>query len=136
MSVPPILGTRQVVIEHLKADATLTALLPEGRIFGERADADVRWPYSRFGEPDARPGDISFPIHVFSKERFTDQVNAIAEAIGHSLHGAVLELDDGRKINVAFVSTRTVPDGRDPDAWHAIVTFAATIARDCTDPLG
>lgn len=134
MSAAPILATRRKVVARLKADATVTVLLPAGQIFGERSDADTPWPFSRCGEFEGEPGHVvRGNVHVFSKSDFTDEVAAITEAIGTSLDGAVIELADGRKANVSVSRTRILPDPDEQSAWHGIVSIVATIARDCAE---
>ena len=135
MSAPPILYTRRKIVARLKADGVVTALLPSGQIYGERSDADTAWPFSRCGEFEGEPGhSVRGNVHVFSKSDFTDEVAQIAEAIGSSLDGAVLELADGRRANVDVVRTRILPDPAEQSAWHGIVSIVTTIPRDCTQP--
>jgi hypothetical protein len=130
MAVAPILGLRRAIVTHLRADATVTGTAVGSRIYGEKAPASPTWPFARYGVSDAVPGfDIDAPVHVFSKNPFTDDVNAISEAIAASLDDQVLDLGDGRKAYLAWASTRLVAS--EPDEWHAIVSFSARIPRDC-----
>lgn len=134
MSAPPILYFRRKVVARLKADSVVTALLPAGRIFGERSDPSTAWPFSRCGEFEGERGyAVRGNIHVFSKADFTDEVNQIVEVIATSLDGAVIELEDGRKANVDLERTRILADPVEQSAWHGIVSIVATIARDCAE---
>jgi hypothetical protein len=134
MSAAPILALRRAVVTHLRADATVTATAIGSRIHGERAPATPTWPFARYGSSDATPGfEIEAPVHVFSKNEFTDDVNAIAEAIGNSLDGAVLALSGGRKAYMTWLGVRVVGDGTEQSEWHAIVSFRATVPRDCAE---
>jgi len=129
MSVAPILALRQAIVTHLRADAAVTATAVGTRIYGERAPANPQSPFARYGVSDALPGfDISAPIHIFSKAEFTDDVNSIAEAIGRSLDGAVLDLSDDRKAYLSWEGQRVVGS---EEEWHAIVTIGARIPRSC-----
>lgn len=132
MSVAPILGLRRAIITHLRADSSVTALVPSARIYGERAPATLTWPFVRYGVSDAVPGyDITVPISVFSKSDYTDEAAAIGETIGASLDSAVLTLSDGRKAVLRYVGMRLIPDADETAAWHGIVTIGARVARDC-----
>lgn len=130
MPVAPILSLRRAIVTHLRADTVVTATAVAGRIYGEKAPATLQWPFARYGASDAVPGfEIEAPIHVFSKDEFTDDVNGIAEAIGNSLDGTVLDIGSGRKAYMTWLGVRVV--GSAPDEWHAIVRFSATVPRDC-----
>jgi hypothetical protein len=134
MSAAPILALRRAVVPHLRADAAVTATAIGSRIYGERAPATPTWPFARYGASDAVPGfEIEAPIHVFSKDEFTDDVNAIAEAIGNSLDGKVLDLGAGRKAYMTWLGVRVVGDAAEQSEWHAIVRFSATVPRDCAE---
>lgn len=135
MSAPPILALRRSIVAHLKADATVVAVLPAARQFGERSTAGS-WPFSRVGELEGEPGhEIVGAIHVFSKAEFTDEVWLILERIGESLDSAVLYLGDapgeGPKANLELVRTRVIPDAAEQSAWHGIATIRARVERDC-----
>ena len=76
----------------------------------------------------------SVALHVFSKAEFTDQVATIMAAIVTSLGGAVIEMDDGRKMHLTYPEaggSQIIPDAAEQNAWHGIVRFNATIAREC-----
>lgn len=131
MSVAPILGLRQAIVTHLRADTNVTSTSVGTRIYGEKSPANLTWPFARYGTSDAVPGhEIEAPIHVFSKAEFTDDVNAITEAISASLDGAVLTLADNRKAYLRWTGTRVVPN--EAAEWHAIIGFRATVPRECT----
>lgn len=130
MSVAPILGLRKAVVAHLRGDSAVAATSVGTRIYGERAPAPPTWPFARYGASDAEPGhEITAPLHIFSKDPFTDDVNAIAEAVAASLDGRALTLAGGRKAYLTWAGTRVVAS--DADEWHAIVSFSAVVPRDC-----
>lgn len=132
MSVAPILGLRQAIITHLRADPAVTATAIGSRIYGEKVPANPTWPFARYGVSDAGPGfEIAAPVDIFSKAEFTDDVNSIAETIGNSLDGKVLALADGRKAHVTWAGVRLAGDAATADAWHATVLFSARVPRDC-----
>lgn len=135
MSVAPILGLRRAIVAHLRADTNVTTLGSPAlgaRIYGERTPAVLTWPFVRYGQSDARPGfEITAPLHAFSKATYTDEVAAIAEAIGNSLDGQVMTLADGRKARLRYVGHQVVPDAAEASAWHAIVRVDANVVLEC-----
>lgn len=135
MSVAPILGLRKAIVTHLRADTIVTTLGSPAlgaRIYGERTPATLTWPFVRYGQSDARRGfEITAPIHVFSKATHTDEVAAIAEAIGNSLDGVVLTLADGRKARLLYISHQVFPDAAEASAWHALVRVDANVVLEC-----
>lgn len=132
MAVAPILGLRKAIVTHLRADVGVTGTAVGARIYGERAPASPTWPFVRYGVSDASGDTISVPLHVFSKDDFTDDVNAIAEAIGLSLDEKTLVLGDGRKAYIAWVGMNGgMPDGEEQSAWHTVVTVQARIPHGC-----
>lgn len=132
MSVAPILALRKAIVAHLRADTTVTNTAVGQRIYGERTPAEPQWPFVRYGVSDAVGGfEVNVPLHIFSKADYTDDVNAIAQAIGDSLEGKALTLGDSRKAYLTWAGVRVMEDGAQAGAWHSIVTIAARIPRDC-----
>jgi hypothetical protein len=130
MAVAPILALRRAIVTHLRADSTVTSSAVGTRIYGERSPETPTWPFVRYGVSEADPGfDITLPLHVFSKDPYTDDVDAIAEAIAASLDDTVLSLGDGRKAYLTWSGTRV--QASTPDEWHAIVSVRASVPRDC-----
>lgn len=134
MSAAPKLATRRALVTHLKADAPLIAVLPAGRIFGEKAASDVQWPYIRMGEFESG-GDpehiINCNVHVHSKSDFTDEVLQICELAEGALDGAVLTLAGGERANVDVNLTNIIGDPDERSAWHGIISLEVRVARDC-----
>mgnify|MGYP001241821002 CR=1 FL=1 len=129
MSVAPILDLRKAIVAHLRNDTSVTTTPVSNRIYGEKAPAKPIAPFVRYGVSDAEPGfNILAPIHVFAKDEFTDDVNAIAEAVGKSLDGAVLSLGDGRDAYLTWAGHRV--SGREGE-WFVTVTINARIPRCC-----
>lgn len=129
MSVAPILALREAIVTHLRADSAVTSASIGQRSYGEKLPANPTWPYLHYGMSDAVPGfEITAPLHVFSKDPYTDDVNMVAETVGNSLDGKVLDLGSGRKAYLTWEGVRMV--GGD-DEWHAVVTIGARVPRDC-----
>lgn len=129
MSVAPILALRKAIVTHLRADTAVTSTAIGERSYGERPPKAPGWPFLMYGMSDAQPGyEINAPLHIFSKDPFTDDVNAVAEAVGASLDGAVMMLGDGRKAYLTWAGVRVVGS---EEEWHSIVTISARVPRDC-----
>lgn len=127
MSVAPILGLRRAIVTHLRADSTVTSTAVGTRIHGEKAPTTPTWPFVRYGVSEASGDEISVPLHVFSKDDFTDDVNAIAEAIGNSLDEITLTLGDSRKAYLSWAGVTVMGDPEEQSAWHAVVTISAKV---------
>lgn len=133
MSAAPVLEVRRALIAHLKADASLTSLVPAGRIYGEKSESGS-WPFIRCGEFEGAPFyEVIGNIHGFSRDAFADQAHEINARVGAALDGAVLTLSDGRRANVVVQQTRLIPDPEESSAWHSVCSILATIAKDCTE---
>lgn len=129
MSVAPILALRKAIVARLIADSAVTSTAIGERSYGEKVPARPTWPYLHYGMSDAVPGfEITAPLHIFSKDPYTDDVNVVAETVGNSLDGRVLSLGDGRKAYLTWEGVRIV--GGD-DEWHAVVNIGARVPRDC-----
>lgn len=129
MSVAPVLAVRRAIVTHLRADSTVTSTAVGTRIYGERSPAQPTWPFVRYGVSDALPGhEITASLHIYSKADYTDDVNAIAEAIGNSLDDKVLDLGGDDKAYLSWAGQQLVGDSEE---WHAVVTISARIPREC-----
>lgn len=129
--IPPILNLRRAIVTHLRADTSVTSTAVGSRIYGERIADNPTWPFVRYGVSDAVGDTITVPLHVFSKDDFTDDVNAIAEAIAVSLDEKVLTLGDGRKAYLSWASQNVMGDAEEASAWHAVVTISARVPQGC-----
>lgn len=130
------LQLRRAIVAHLKADPGLLAIVPQAQQHGERSPAKPTFPFTRYGVAETLPARaqcwdgvrVTFPIHAFSKTRFTDEVHGINAAIAAALDGAVLALGDGGRAHVRWLNSRILPDPREADVFHGIVSFEATVA--------
>jgi hypothetical protein len=126
---------RRAVITHLRADASLIALVPAARLYGMKAPATPTWPFTRYGSPDETPrpvscwdgSDVAFVIHSFSKAEFEDECAGINEAIETALNGAVLTMAGNVKARPIWLGSQIIPDGGEIGAWHGINRFGARI---------
>lgn len=133
MSARPLqsLSLRQAIVQRLRADTDLTALVPSERIYGLRSPATLIWPFIRYGAPDETPirlgTQLRVTLHAFSKAQFEDEASNIVAALQTSLEDAVIDLDGGLKAYLAYVGSQILADGAEADAWHGIGTWTATI---------
>lgn len=127
---------RRAIVTRLRADADLTALVPDERVYGERSPAALTWPFTRYGTSEAVPekaqcwdgARVTFPIHSFSKSDFTDEVAEINAAVAASLDNETIELSPSSKAYVRWVGSMIIPDAAESGAYHGIARFEATIA--------
>lgn len=136
MALDPSLPLREAIVTLLRADAPLVALVPTARVYGEQPSDDLpERPFVRFGEDDTLPNRTScwdgastdFPVHSFSKAKYTDEVRQMNAAIGTALDGKVIELDGGLKARLRWLGSQVMRDGADPRAWHGINRFQAIV---------
>lgn len=128
------LPLRQAVVTALRADTSLTALVPAERNYGMRSPATLTWPFTRYGSPDALPfraqcidgATIGFTVHAFSKQTFEDECANINAAVSASLDGKVLDLG-GLKAHVVWRGSQIIPDAAEADAYHGVNSFEATV---------
>ncbi|MBI1179104.1 MAG: DUF3168 domain-containing protein [Alphaproteobacteria bacterium] len=135
MGIESSLEVRKAVIPRLRASSSLTALVPAERIYPPRTPAEPDWPFIRYGQPDTAPfratgidgAEIDFSVHTFSKAPGEDEASRINAAVVATLDGAVLDLPGGFKAHITWTGGQVIPDGGDPDAWHAFSTFRARV---------
>lgn len=131
------LALRQAVIQTLRSDADLTALVPATRNYGMRSPATLAWPFTRYGSPDALPfkgqcldgATVAFAIHSFSKQEFEDECANINAAVASSLDELTVALDaaGGAKAHIAWRGSQIIPDAAEADAWHGVNRFEAAV---------
>jgi uncharacterized protein DUF3168 len=129
------LKVRQQTVIRLRATEALTEITTADRVFGEQPDSPPEKPFVRHGVSDALPRrsscwngkTIDFPMHSFSKEKFTDEVHLMNDLIEEALDGAVIDLGGDVKATLEWLSSTVLRDAGDPNAWHGITRFRATI---------
>jgi len=134
MASDPTLPLRQAVITKLRADPDLIGLVPAERVYGERSPAKLTWPFVRYGQSLIGQTGGVLPIHIFSKQNFTDETAEIADAIVDALDDISLDLGNGRRATLRWPEqggTQIIADAAEADAWHGIVRFEVAIPRAC-----
>jgi hypothetical protein len=135
MANDPSLELRQKVVIRLRETSALLTHVPEARIFGEQPDQPPEWPFTRYGVDDVAPrrpscwdgAEINFPIHSFSKTKFTDQIRRMNAAVATSLDGFTVDLGGGMMARIEWLRSTVIRDGADPNAWHGIANFRAIV---------
>lgn len=125
------LRLRQAIVTRLRADADLTAIVPEDRIYGRRSPATLTWPFVRCGAMDETPlrkgTELRVSIHGFSKQQYEDEAADINAAVQASLEDAVIELSPSVKAYMVWIGAQIIEDAAEASAWHGIATFNAVI---------
>lgn len=122
---------RRALLTRMKANATLTALVPTSRI---APTGEPVWPFVLVESPRTlrllascvRGARVSFDIHAFAGPRLSagavvetgyDHASRIGSAIETALADTVLTLEGGATCHIAFSDGQMLRDG-EPDAWH------------------
>jgi len=132
------LRLRRVLVTTLRADTELVAIgetpISAGdpiRVYGRRSPAELVWPFIRVNITDEGPlrkgTQPRVTVHTFSKAQFDDEVETMNARLQAILEDAVLELSPSAKAFMRWVSTQTVPDAAEADAWHGLNSFSASI---------
>lgn len=123
------LDIRKAIVAHLRADTSVTNLVPAERIYGEQPAVSVPdWPFIRFGMPIAAPWEATcydgsqnrVTLHVFAEGPGTDAVARIAASVVASMGNwepALFEDAGG-----GWVGTQILED-EEPEKLHAVVQF-------------
>jgi hypothetical protein len=134
---------RRAVLPALKADATLTALVPSARIYPSTVPASPAFPFTRWDGASSLPiteflrgAEVSFMVHAFAKPRYSgaamvetaeDHAGRITSALYGALHRQRFALPGGATFAVRAVSSRLMQDGAETDAYHGIVNAVARV---------
>lgn len=132
MSADLSLPLRRAVVDFLKT--TSVSAMVGGRIYGTQPPALPTLPFIRMGLPTPAAyeaqgwsgSESDFVVHVFTKSDGDALVSEIAAEVVEVLSGFVMS---GSLAANAFDWNRTevVRDSDEASAYHAIVTFDATV---------
>lgn len=132
MSRDHSLSLRRAVVDFLKT--TPVDALVDGRIYGTQPPALPGLPFIRMGLPTPAAyeaqgwsgSEQAFVVHVFTKSDGDSLVSEIAAAVVSELSAFVMP---GSLAANAFDWSRTevVRDNDEASAYHAIITFDATV---------
>lgn len=132
---------KRAALTALEADADAAAFFASIHPLGE-----PEWPFARYSGPSAVPlkaacvdgATIEFTVHVFAKPRYDagamietaeDHAGRGGALVAAALDGLALELDadfDARA-RIVWRSSRLLPDGGEPDAYHSVQVFRARV---------
>lgn len=135
-TLDPSLAIRGKILAALRGDATLTAIIPEARIYKSQTPADAVWPFIRLGvmintpmRTDGQPGgEITGAVHCFTKggddpEKLAMQINAHVVRILDAIDA--LALEDDAQMSIHVTQSQVIEDGAEAAAFHGIVSIAA-----------
>lgn len=135
MSLDPDRALQAAVLDHLRADASLDAILG-GRIHDE-PPASPTYPYVTLGRSQTRPwggveGEgVEHALTLTCVSRFggAEEAKAVTAALRAALHGAELSLTDHRLVNLRA----TYADVFRATDWRS--TYGVLRVRAVTEPL-
>lgn len=136
MSLDPDRALQAAVLDHLRADSALDAILGE-RIYDE-PPASPSYPYVTLGRSETRPwggvdGEgVEHALTLTCVSRFggAEEAKAVVAALRAALHGAALTLTDHRLVNLRA----TYADVFRATDWRS--TYGVLRVRAVTEPIG
>lgn len=136
MSLDPDRALQAAVLDHLRADTALDALL-SGRVFDE-PPASPGYPHVTLGRSQSRPwGGVdgegvehSLTLTCVSRFDGAEEAKAVVAAMRAALHGADLTLTDHRLVNLRA----TYADVFRASDWRS--TYGILRVRAVTEPIG
>ena len=130
---------KAAIVDHLAADAVVTALVPATRIYAMTPPAKPKWPFIRYGSSIASPFEAScwdgsstrVTLHAFAETTTgyagEDRALEIAAAIVEAMK--TFQPDDLGVIECEWLQTRCIRDSDEADQWHSIVEFQVTVVE-------
>lgn len=137
-----IVAVEKAALAHLKADASVTAVIPAAQLFSQDAPANPPKPFAKPGTPIARPftghrrrREIRFSWFIRADARFSgsamietarDHMGRCAGALMDSLYRARLPVEGGTAHFMLNNDIRRQVDG-EPDALEANIEFIVKV---------
>ena len=125
------LALQKALIGHLKADASVQALLGEPARIRDAAPADGAVPHLLIGRSESRPvgadgGGVeqALTLTVVSRFRGTEEVKAVLAAVRVALNDAALEADGVRTVSLRVTFADVFP-GADGARTFAVLRVRA-----------
>lgn len=133
---------RRAVLQRLKADSALTALVPAASIYPQAAGQPT-WPFIKLGPTGTlklraacvRGGLVSVDVHAFARSRkmggavietAEDHASRIGAEIERLLDGVNITLEGGAKAKLDLGDIRLLQD-QEPDAFHWFAQINARV---------
>lgn len=140
---------RRAVLELLKSDAELNALVPAESWYPQGAPADPAWPFGKLGPAMSRPfrasgtraANVSFAVHAFARAReeagqvvetAEDHAGRIGENVERVLSDNRFELVEGPTVKIWLSDMQLMPDGS-PDAFHWFAQVNARVLAEVAE---
>lgn len=138
MGKPSALYVRRAILTRLKAQGSATRAVVGERSYGPKPPAKPTFPFTRYGAATIVPmratgldgSRVSITINGFAKGSDDGAVSAIEAAVVADLDRAALPLDapfPAKLVDVSWEGTTHLQDRDNPEAWQAVMRFAATV---------
>ena len=133
-----ITEAKGAIVAALKADATVTALVPATRIYNVEAPATPVWPWILVGPPTETSDNrsctdgslLSVVVHGFAKGPGELAMAGIANAVKRALDGKTYSRLAGTvAVDVQFSQTQIIRDSAEASAYHSISRFEVAVAE-------
>jgi hypothetical protein len=138
MTIDPTIYTRQKVIAALKADATLTAIVPAARIYPQKTPDQPTFPFIRMGALSFQPlrgdggagGQATGAVHCFTKaSASTPDAEAQAASIQRRMAEVIDAINDmdvnNLQLSIHVTGGQLLMDAAEADCFHGLVNFDA-----------
>lgn len=127
---------RRSIVDVMRNDAPILALVPADSIYGSSPPAIPTWPFIKYGMATILPmrgscldgSRIIVSIHAFDKGPSEDGATEIAKAIAKRLDGAEITLETGETMTVTWTGGQTLRDTDEASAWHCPVDLELEIS--------
>lgn len=128
------LAMRQAIVAKLLDGSNPVKTLTDGRVYGQKAEADSTFPFVRYGVPATSAyeasewdgSEHSLVLHAFAQGPGEDKCAELAAAVVAELDDAELPLEGLGLLGIEWTGTQVLPDLGATDAWHAVISFRAT----------
>lgn len=127
MNLVPFLSARGTIISAMKADISLTTIVPASRIYPQKVPASPAWPFIRLDSLNAVPArydcaegsEITGTVHCFTKLSSSvpdpeAQAASVLDLIAASIDG----IEDCHVENA-----QVIMDAAEADAFHGLLQF-------------
>lgn len=130
------LSVRREVLTHLENDATVTALVPAGRIYGIQVPALPDWPFIRYGVPISNGFEATcwngmtstITIHAFTETTETlageDAAMLVSQAVIESMSS--FAPTSVAVIDLQWSNGTILREETEADKFHAVIEFSIT----------
>lgn len=139
MAIDSSLAVRRALLILMKADASLTAIVPAASIYPQTTPAVPPYPFIRAGAPILTPliascldgSEVTIAIHGFSTGRLSgkqlietaeDHASRIGAAIAKALDRKAKAIDGGTA-KIRWAGSQLLQDPEEASAYHTVQNF-------------